>query len=73
VAPAGGPGRAARAPAPEALLEKALAAALAQRRGSMADIVREIARRFDVPRKTVYTLALKIRQSADSGEDGTTT
>ncbi len=61
------------APAPEALLEKALAAALAQRRGSMADIVREIARRFDVPRKTVYTLALKIRQSADSGEDGTTT
>jgi 16S rRNA (cytidine1402-2'-O)-methyltransferase len=60
-------------PAPEALLEKTLAAALESRRGTMADIVREVAGRFDVPRKTVYALALKIRQAAEAGEDGTAT
>jgi 16S rRNA C1402 (ribose-2'-O) methylase RsmI len=60
-------------PAPESLLEKALATALKQDSGSTADIAREVARRFDVPRKTVYALALKIRQSADPGEDETVT
>jgi 16S rRNA (cytidine1402-2'-O)-methyltransferase len=56
-------------PTPEALLEKNLAAALGNRSGSTADIVREVARRFGVPRKTVYALALKIRQpAADDGE-----
>jgi 16S rRNA (cytidine1402-2'-O)-methyltransferase len=60
-------------PAPESLLEKALATALKQDSGSTADIAREVARRFDVPRKTVYALALKIRQSANPGEDETVT
>lgn len=57
-------------PTPEGLLEKNLAAALRNRSGSTADIVREVARRFGVPRKTVYALALKIRQpAADDGEE----
>jgi 16S rRNA (cytidine1402-2'-O)-methyltransferase len=60
------------APAPESLLEKALATALKQDSGSTADIAREVARRFDVPRKTVYALALKIRRTA-AGEDTTGT
>lgn len=59
-------------PAPESLLEKALATALKQDSGSTADIAREVARRFDVPRKTVYALALKIRRTA-AGEDTTGT
>jgi 16S rRNA (cytidine1402-2'-O)-methyltransferase len=56
------------APASDGLLEKTLTAALANRRGSTADIVREVARRLGVPRKTVYARALKIRQPA--GGDG---
>ncbi|MEE4607691.1 MAG: 16S rRNA (cytidine(1402)-2'-O)-methyltransferase [Desulfobacteraceae bacterium] len=58
-------------PTPEALLEKNLATALRNRSGSTADTVREVARRFGVPRKTVYALALKIRQpAANVGEEG---
>jgi len=59
----------AAAPA-DAMLEKTLTAALENRCGSTADIVRDVARRFGVPRKTVYALALKIRQEVDTGGDG---
>lgn len=58
-------------PAPAALLEESLATALRKGSRSTADIVREVARRFGVPRKAVYALALKIRQpAADDGEAG---
>ncbi|HDI60232.1 MAG TPA: 16S rRNA (cytidine(1402)-2'-O)-methyltransferase [Desulfobacteraceae bacterium] len=59
----------AAAPA-DAMLEKTLTAALENRCNSTADIVRDVARRFGVPRKTVYALALKIRQEVDTGGDG---
>jgi len=58
------------APPADAMLEKTLTAALENRCGSTADIVRDVARRFGVPRKTVYALALKIRQEVDTGGDG---
>jgi len=52
------------------MLEKTLTAALENRCASTATIVRDVARRFGVPRKTVYALALKIRQEVDTGGDG---
>ncbi|MBW1648629.1 MAG: 16S rRNA (cytidine(1402)-2'-O)-methyltransferase [Deltaproteobacteria bacterium] len=58
------------APPADAMLEKTLTAALENRCNSTADIVRDVARRFGVPRKTVYALALKIRQEVDTGGDG---
>lgn len=56
-------------PANEALLEKSLAEALQKRRDTTSDIVREMAVRFGLPRKTVYALALKIRRAAANDEN----